>query len=254
MFFDKLRYPLKARGIWCVWGPPYHGKTIFMNFAAKELTQILNKDALTTFESKYSKRLMNLGELNYIEYVEDAHTFIGLDDLVAWCDCRNANRNAVSTWIFNKYRKKGLFIMYSEQVLGSVDFRLGNLTDIFIRPFPIKFPYFYIVGTYPDMVTLAFKPFMIKYGPDVYDTYKTLEIVEMRIKYADLKDLYARAGEMNIFRVFCHGKFGFTKETTETIYRLLKKDNTDLLNEYMDNLGYTLIMGSDPKKGPSEKP
>lgn len=224
-------------------GSPYEGKTLYMTYKCKQAHD-KGLDCWTTYYTKYSKRLENLNQLDTLNYVDDAHTFIGLDDFVSWLDCRNTSSNTAYTWIFNKYRKKGLVIVYDEQVLGSIDFRLGNITDLFMFTRQIKFPVFKIKPTLIDG-TLAAEPFIIKYGKDVYDAFNTLEIVEKRIRLSDLikiKDsIIELRGSTKLFGLRLKAKYGIGRELGEIILSLVEAEKNEVLKEVFNDIGYTYI-------------
>lgn len=225
-------------------GAPYEGKTLYMTNLCME-AKIKNMECWTTYYTKYSHTLDTLSQLEDLEYKGDSQIFVGLDDFVSWLDCRNANRNTASTWMFNKYRKLGLCIVYDEQIKGAIDFRLGDITNIFFYTRQIKFPRFEIIPKLPDG-TLANEPFEIVYGNDVSQSYNTLEQVEKRIRHSELIKMYdsikdVDSGAKKLFALRLKSKFGISKDNGELILSLVEAKKEEILEEMFKDLGFKFI-------------
>jgi len=89
--------------------------------------------------------------------------------------------------------------------------------------------------------SIAFGTLTIYYLTCVTDTYDILEVIQMKIKLDELENLYSRVKKRDIFKVFAHNRYGFTKEMGETVFGILKGGYQKLLAEYIESLGYILV-------------
>jgi len=217
-----------------IFGNLGEGKTLLATYLAYKEAQ-KGREVYANLSLPFAKRLDTILGL---KDVKDA--FVVIDDIIPFLDSRQSQKNVFMSWILNQSRKREVDIVYTSQVLSAVDLRLRFLTNLIFQTYLIAFPLFRIevYNCEGNLIT----SFRIKYDPEIYNLYDTYEVVEQRIRLVDLEKLMVECGKKTVFAHIVKARYNISLESARVIYDLLEKNKIKLLEEFLRNIGYALIL------------
>lgn len=151
------------------------GKIIYSNFHINSKAVKYPKN-LNLIDEKFLKEYSNFKLYNCCVYLDEIYIYI--DSRVSG----SSKRNRIFSYFINQTRKRNVSLIYSAQLLNSVDLRLRRQTEIFILPKCIVLDGEKVIVA--DIVKpVGFSDQIKKIGEmrflakDYYDVYDTDEII-----------------------------------------------------------------------------
>lgn len=212
------------------------GKTLLATYLVKKYMR-LGIPAYTQHKVQGAETLETLMGLKKIKSavvcVDDAITE-GLDSYG-----QQSQGGRLATRILRFARKRGLIMIFTQQLETGIAKRLRRITNYIFEPETIVFPYFKVRG-YTNRGVCFFDK-IIKFYPEVYDSYDTEEEVFQHVELDDLEECYAVArGNRPIFNVLVTSKYQFTNDVRSAVYECLRDKNTMALDYVLEDYGYEL--------------
>lgn len=209
------------------------GKTLFLTYLALKQYR-LNFKIYADYTLPFATHISHINE-----FVKVNNCSVFLDDCIPFFDSRESGANILETWVLNTCRKLGINLFYTAQLKGAIDGRLRRISNLIVETERVEFPVFHIYW-YNKNLTLI-EDYDIKYSKDVLDIYNTLEVVKRKISIKVLQNLQEQFKSKVGFRQITKAKFNLKNNLADTIYILLKVEDTESIKEILLPFGFDLI-------------
>jgi len=212
------------------------GKTMLLSYLAQEFKkQLPEKSIYSNYKLPFVKKYIY--HINDFVKCRDCGMF--LDDIIPIFDSRESNSNVIATWILNTCRKFKINLVFTGQLKGAIDGRLRKLSNFVIETEKDIFPTFHIWIQTKNLSVID--EFDITYGTNTLNIYDTYEVVERKIKYADLIKYKEKFITKKGFRQITKAKWGFKNDFSDTVYTLLTVNDRKSIKELLIPYSFKLV-------------
>lgn len=212
------------------------GKTLFMTYLVKRF-MLKGLPAYTNYRVDGAQNLdvlMNIRDLsNCVIAIDDSITE-GFDSY-----SQMGKGGKLATKVLRFARKRDLILIFSQQVYTGIAIRVRHITNYVFNVRQVTFPYFRVQGYLPDGRLWINK--ILRYSPEIYQSYDTKEEVTQRVTIGELNKLYNIARKnRTIFVDLLTGQLALNNDVSKSIYECLNTRNYEALEIMSDYWGLTI--------------